>query len=380
MSTHTITNVPLLDLERQYQPFESEIKESFNEILSSKRFIMGPHIEALEESMRNYCEVKEAYALSSGTDALILALMALNIGPGDEVITTPFSFFATAGSIARVGARPVFCDICPNTLNIDPGKIVERITPYTKAIMPVHLFGQMADMDAILKIAAQHKLAVIEDAAQAIGATYHSKDGKTYKAGSMGDLGCFSFFPSKNLGALGDAGLITVNGNEKLANKVKSLRTHGETERYYHRFVGGNFRMDSLQAAFINIKLKYLDKMHAKRRSNAAFYTENLITQVITPNVHPSCQSIFNQYTIATNKRDELKKALDKACIGNAIYYPVPLHLQKCFDYLENMPGSCPIAEAAAEKVLSIPVAECNTEELHYVVEIIQDFFKSTED
>ena len=377
MSTDIITKVALLDLNRQYQPFENEIEDAFQSILKSKQFIMGPHVEALENNMKQYCGVNSAVAVSSGTDALILALMALGIGPGDEVITTPFSFFATAGSIARVGARPVFCDICPNTYNIDSSKIVEKITPYTKAIMPVHLFGQMADMDAILKIADQHQLYVIEDAAQAIGASYQSQDGKVYKAGSMGDLGCFSFFPSKNLGALGDAGLVTINGDDSLLQKVRCLRMHGETKRYHHQFVGGNFRMDSIQAAFINIKLKYLDKMHQKRQENANFYNDQLASYVIVPNIHPSCQSIYNQYTLATDKRDELKKALDQACIGNAIYYPVPLHLQDCFDYLENLPGTCPIAEAAAEKVLSIPIAECSAEELHYVADIIKDFFKT---
>lgn len=378
MTTKTISKVPLLDLKAQYEGLDEEIFQAFQDVYESKQFILGAAVKKLEQQMIDYCNTQAAVAVSSGTDALLMALMALDIGPGDEVITTPFTFFATAGSIARVGATPVFCDIDPRTFNMDPASVAKKVSPLTKAIMPVHLFGQMVDMDSILAIAKEHQLFVIEDAAQSIGATYTSNDGKCYKAGSMGDFGCFSFFPSKNLGALGDAGLLTVN-NPDYIEKAFSLRMHGETERYHHQFIGGNFRMDSLQAAFLSIKLPLLDNMHHVRQKNATFFDEALSVEglsdlVLTPQIHPQSTSIYNQYTLRSSQRQQLKLALDTACIGNAIYYPKPLHMQHCFSYLGQLSGSAPSAELVSGEVLSIPVAQCSDAELYYIVETIKEW------
>ncbi len=363
-----INSVPLLDLNAQYEPIKEEIIKVINDIFDSKRFIMGPKIDELEQKVAEYCGTKDAIGVSSGTDALVVALMALNIGYGDEVITTPFTFFATAGSIARVGAKPVFVDIDPKTFNIDPNLIEKKITSATKAIMPVHLYGQMADMDKIMAIAKKHHLYVIEDACQAIGAEYKASDGQINKAGSVGDIGCFSFFPSKNLGCIGDGGIVTTNSQE-LATKIRSLRNHGESKRYYHDMIGGNFRLDAIQAAALLVKLPLLEQQHQGRIENAHYYNERLKDMVMVPFINDGFRTIYNQYTIRVNDREKLQKTLQEKNIGNAVYYPVPLHMQQCFEYLDCQVGCCPEAEKAAKEVLSIPIyAELNSKQLDYVI------------
>jgi dTDP-4-amino-4,6-dideoxygalactose transaminase len=368
----TINNVPLLDLQAQYEPIKEEIKKVIDDVFDTKRFIMGPKIEELETKVAAYCGTKEAIGVSSGTDALIVSLMALEIGYGDEVITTPFTFFATAGSIARVGAKPVFVDIDPKTFNIDPDLIEAKITPKTKAIMPVHLFGQMSDMDKIMAIAKKHDLYVIEDACQAIGAEYKAADGVVKKAGSVGDVGCFSFFPSKNLGCIGDGGIVTTN-NVELAAKIKSLRNHGESKRYFHDMVGGNFRLDALQAAALLVKLPLLEKQHEGRIKNGEFYNKNIGDVVAVPYVKEGYRTIYNQYTLRVSDRELFQKKLNDKNVGNAVYYPVPLHLQQCFQDLGYKEGDMPQAEQAAKEVVSIPVyAELTQEQLDYVVEAVK--------
>ena len=377
MNTSTKQNIPLLDLQAQYEPMKDLIKEKMLQTFDSKYFINGPEVELLEKKISAYCGTKYAIGVSSGSDALIVAFMGLDISNGDEVITTPFSFFATAGCIARVGATPVFCDINPDTFNIDVDQIESKITPKTKAIVPVHLFGQCADMDKINAIAKKHNLAVVEDAAQAIGASYTSQDGTTKKAGNLGDVGCFSFFPSKNLGACGDAGIVTTN-DTALYEKIKSLRMHGETKRYHHKYIGGNFRIDALQAGIISIKLDFLEGQHEGRRTNAQFYNSNLntITDLKTPFILNQCTSIYNQYSLITSKRDELKEYLTQHTVGNNIYYPIPLHLQECFEYLGYKKGDFPVSEQVAEHIISIPIySELNNEQLRYVTETINAFF-----
>jgi dTDP-4-amino-4,6-dideoxygalactose transaminase len=348
------TQIPLLDLSFQYEPIQEKIFEIFKDVYQSKRFILGPEVEKFETSAAAYCGSKHAVGVTSGSDALIIALMALGIGHGDEVITTPFTFFATIGSIVRVGATPVFVDIDPNTFNIDPALIEAAITDKTKAIMPVHLFGQMADMDPICALAKKHNLEIIEDSAQAIGAEYQSDDGTTYKSGSMGTIGCFSFFPSKNLGCLGDGGMVTTN-DSILYEKLKSLRMHGETERYHHQYVGGNFRIDALQAAFLSLKLPLLDEQHQQRLENADAYNKSLKTVTI-PAIHKKAKTIYNQYTIQVENRESFQAYLNEKKIGNAIYYPVPMHKQECFKYLGHSDGDFPKTEKASNTVLSIPV------------------------
>ena len=374
MSTQTKTTVPLLDLNAQYEPMKESILKKMEEVFDSKCFINGPEVKQLEEKVAPYCDSSYAVGVSSGSDALIIALMALNIGAGDEVITSPFTFFATAGSIARVGATPVFCDINPDTFNIDTDKIEALITENTKAIMPVHLFGQCADMDAILRIAKQHDLQVIEDAAQAIGSEYTFKNGSTQKAGSMGTIGCFSFFPSKNLGACGDGGIVTTQ-DKALYEKLSSLRMHGETQRYHHKYVGGNFRLDAMQAAILNIKLDYLDGQHEGRIQNASFYNSHLEARFNKPVISEQCKSIYNQYTIKTSERDALQAHLNKHNIGNNIYYPIPLHLQECFAYLGYKQGDFPESEKAAQTVLSLPIySELSQQQLQHVVDTLNAF------
>ncbi len=375
----TITHVPLLDLQAQYAPIEADIRAAFETVLSEKQFIMGPQIEALEKEAAIYCQTKYTLGVSSGTDALVLALMAMNIGAGDEVITSPFTFFATAGSISRVGAKPVFVDIDPETFNIDASKIEAAITPNTKAIMPVHLFGQMADMDSIMAIAKAHNLYVIEDSAQSLGSEYKSKDGKTYRAGSMGDVGCFSFFPSKNLGCLGDGGLVSTNDPE-LYDKMNIMRVHGSKPKYYHHVVGGNFRLDTLQAAFLLVKLPLLEQQHRDRIENAAFYNQELadIADITLPAVKTPGRMIYNQYTLIAKDRDALHQALNEAKVGNAIYYPVPLHLQECFSDLGHKVGDFPISEQRVADVLSIPIySELSQEQMGYVVDTIRKFYNA---
>lgn len=371
----TLTNVPLLDLNRQYDPIKDEIKNILLDVFEQKRFINGPEVTELEKQIVSYTGANYAIGVSSGSDALIVSLMALDIGYEDEVITTPFSFFATAGSISRVGAIPVFCDINPDTFNIDPDQIESKITSKTKAIMPVHLFGQCADMEAIQAIAKKHNLAIIEDAAQALGSQYIFSDGKTQKAGTLGTVGCFSFFPSKNLGACGDAGIVTTN-DEALYEKIKCLRMHGETQRYHHKFVGGNFRLDTIQAAVLVIKLKHLEEQHQGRQANAAYYNKNLSATIQKPVIHPKSPSIYNQYTLKTERRDEFKEFLTANTIGNNIYYPIPLHLQECFEYLKYQKGDFPEAEKAAKTVISLPIfSELTSDELDYVCQHVNQFF-----
>lgn len=365
-------DVPLLDLKPQYAPLKKEVLAAFEEILDTQYMVNGPAVAQFEQEMADYCGTKFAVGCSSGTDALILALMAMDLKPGDEVITTPFTFFATAGSIQRRQLKPVFVDIDPDTYNLDTSQIEEVINEKTRAIMPVHLFGQMADMDDTLDLAEKHELAVIEDAAQAIGARQNGD-----AAGALGHCGCFSFFPSKNLGGAGDAGLVTTN-DETIANRLKMLRNHGAHERYYHDEVGGNFRIDTLQAAYLSIKLKHLETWHDGRRSNAAFYDKHLadVKEVTTPVIAEGNQTIYNQYVIRAKDRDELQQYLASAGVGCAVYYPLCLHEQKCFDYLGHRKGDFPISEKAAQEVLALPIyPELSEKQLTHVVETIQRFY-----
>ncbi len=348
-------SVPFIDLSFQYTQVKQGFLSKVESIFDTKGFILGPHVEELEKKLQSAYGIAHALGLSSGSDALILALMALNIGPGDEVITTPFSFFATAGSIARLGAKPVFVDVDPVTLNIDPSKIQQAITKNTKAIMPVHIYGQMADMDPIMEIAKSARLFVIEDAAQAIGAAYRSKDGRNYFAGAMGDVGCFSFYPTKNLGASGDAGLVTTQ-NTDLAEKMRCLRNHGDMSRYQHKYIGGNFRMDAIHAALLVERLPYLDSQTEERCKTAEKYTNALKSKITPPACLPQCSHIYHQYTIRTNQREKLKTHLQQHAIGHTVFYPVPLHLQECFQKFGYKAGDFPMAETATLEVLSLPI------------------------
>ncbi len=368
--------VPLLNLQKQYASIKSEIDEAVARVIASQYFILGPEVEACEKAVAEYCHASYAVGVSSGTDALLIALMAENIGPGDEVITTPYSFFATAGCIARLGAKPVFVDIEPDTFNLNPSLIEKKISQKTKALLPVHLYGQAAEMDPILAIAKKHGLIVIEDAAQAIGAEYKGK-----RAGALGDYGCFSFFPSKNLGCFGDGGLVTVNSGDK-AKKLKILRNHGMNPKYYNAFVGGNFRLDALQAAVVTVKIKYLDGWSENRSKNARTY-DRLFSEsglvksglVRLPVVKQS-RHIFNQYVIRAKKRDALVQHLKKNDTGCEIYYPVALHLQECFKFLGCRPGDFPESEKAANETLALPVyPELEISQLEHVVQIVKNFY-----
>ena len=366
----TKIKVPLLDLQRQYKDIEEDVLVAMKEVVASKQFIMGPKITELESQIASYTGCKDAVGVSSGTDALVLSLMALGVGPGDEVITTPFTFFATAGSIARVGATPVFVDIDPDTYNINPQLIESKITDKTKAIMPVHLFGQMADMNSIMDIAEKYNLKVIEDAAQAIGSKTQFR-GEERSAGSIGDVGCFSFFPSKNLGCCGDGGIVTTT-NPELAETLRIMRVHGSKPKYYHHVIGGNFRLDPLQAAVLMVKLPFLDGQHEGRRKNAQYYVNNLSSDYTSPIVKEGNYMIYNQFTIRSSKRDQVEEKLKEYMIGNAIYYPVPLHLQACFSELGYKEGDLPESERAAKEVLSIPVfPELTQEEMKYTVDVL---------
>ncbi len=364
--------VPLLDLKAQYATIKDEVLKQINEVLDSQRCIGGPKVEELEKKDAEVCGCKYAVGVSSGTDAILASLMSLGIGSGDEVITTPFTFFATAGCIARVGAKPVFVDIDPETYNINPSLIEPAITKKTKAVIPVHLFGQMADMDPIMQIAGQSSLAVIEDACQAISAAYKDK-----KAGGIGTCGCFSFFPSKNLGGIGDGGMVTTN-DEELYHKLFILRNHGSEPKYYHKLIGGNFRLDPIQAAALLVKLPLLDKWSQARRKNAAYYTKKFKDSIVgTPQISKDCVSIFNQYVIRVPRRDELLKHLQSQQIGCEIYYPVPLHLQECFAYLGCKQGDFPESEKAAREVLALPVyPELTSKMKDYVAKTILEFYQ----
>ena len=375
--------VPLLDLKAQYQTIKTEIRNRIDEICESQHFILGPHVEHMEMQIAQYCRVPHAVGVSSGSDALIAALMADRIGAGDNVITTPFTFFATAGAVVRVGARPVFVDIDPETFNLDPRQLQQVLDQAdrkdlqrTKAVIPVHLFGQCADMDEIADIVKPFKLTVIEDAAQAIGAEYKGR-----RAGSMSAFGCFSFFPSKNLGAFGDGGLVTTDTQNR-DHLLRLLRMHGMHPKYYHQHVGGNFRLDALQAAVISVKLARLDEWTAGRQANAAKYRQlfadaGLGDRVQLP-VEKHNRHIYNQFVIRVGRqRDELRAFLSKHDVGTEVYYPVPLHLQTCFADLGYQPGDFPIAEQAASEVLALPIyPELSDDQLAYVVECVAAFFK----
>jgi dTDP-4-amino-4,6-dideoxygalactose transaminase len=384
-----ISQVPLLDLKAQYATVRDEIEPAIREVCESQWFVMGPNVIELEKEVAAYSNAAYGIGVSSGTDALLVALMALDIGPGDEVITTPFTFFATGGVIARLGARPIFCDIDPATFNLDADAVEEFIKQHcdtesgqlinkstngkVRVLMPVHLFGQTADMAAMMAIAKRYGLMVVEDAAQAIG----SEDADGRRAGSIGDIGCFSFFPSKNLGAFGDGGMCTAN-DEELADKLRILRLHGGKPKYYHSIVGGNFRLDALQAAILLVKLKYLDQWSAARQENAKRYDEmfaSFAPSIATPVVRDGCRHIYNQYTLRVPDRDALRAHLSEHNIGTEIYYPVPLHLQECFADLGYSEGDCPHSEAAARSVLAVPIyPELTPEQQEYVVNTIGSF------
>lgn len=367
--------VPLLDLEPVHSPLRDQLQEAVNRVLKSNRFIGGPEIEHFEHEMADYCGVAEAIGVSSGTDALLVSLMALGVGYGDEVIVPSFTFFSTAGSVRRVGAVPVFCDIEPRALNLDSEKLPELITRRTKAVIPVHLFGQCADMDPILEICRSNSLSVIEDAAQAVGARYRGR-----MAGSMGDTGCFSFFPSKNLGGIGDGGLVTTN-DKALANKIRSLREHGAERRYYHESVGGNFRLDAIQGAALRVKLRHVETWHEQRRRNAAAYLEGLSELgnagvVRLPEELIDRRHVFNQFVIRVKERDALQQYLTGHRIGTAVYYPVPLHKQVCFADIETPEGSLPESEKAAEQVLALPVFPGLSEpQREKVIHCVRDYY-----
>jgi len=365
--------IPLLDLKAQYANIKKEILAAVSEVLESQRCIGGPKVAELEEKIAAISDSRFAVGVSSGTDAILNSLMSLGIGDGDEVITTPFTFFATVGCIVRAGAKPVFVDIEPKTFNINPELIEAAVTEKTKAIMPVHLFGQMADMDPIMEIANKYNLAVIEDAAQSITSSYKGR-----KAGGIGTMGCFSFFPSKNLGGIGDGGMIVTN-DEQLCNLIKIMRDHGANPKYYHKFVGGNFRLDAIQAAALSVKLPHLDEWSEARRRNAAYYDKRFAgTFVTSPYVSPECVSVYNQYCIRVSKRDEIVAHLREKDIGCEIYYPVPLHLQECFRSLGYKEGDLPEAEKAAKEVIALPIYPELTDEMKdYVVDAVLEVGKA---
>jgi dTDP-4-amino-4,6-dideoxygalactose transaminase len=366
-------NVPLLDLKAQYATIKAEVDKAVAEVLESQYFILGPKVEQCEKSIAAYSNCSYAIGVSSGSDALLACLMAENIGAGDEVITTPYSFFATAGAIARLGAVPVFVDIDPATYNIDPLQIRSRITPRTRAIIPVHLYGQMADMDPIMRVADEHGFVVIEDAAQAIGAEYKGR-----RAGSIGQYGCFSFFPSKNLGGAGDGGMIVTNDAQR-AERLRCLRSHGSKPKYYHKIVGGNFRLDAIQAAVVSAKLPHLDDWTSARQRNAQRYDrlfEEAGSSIELPAVHTD-RHIFNQYVVQLSSRDELQAYLKQKGIGTEVYYPVPLHLQECFAYLGYQNGAFPASERAAKETLALPISpEVTDSQARFVVDCVGEFLE----
>jgi dTDP-4-amino-4,6-dideoxygalactose transaminase len=386
-------DVPLLDLKPQYSQLSAEIRTAIDRVCTSQAFILGPAVQELERQVAEYSQCRHGIGVSSGTDALLLALMGLAIGPGDEVITSPYTFFATAGTIARTGARPLFCDIDPASYNIAPAAVASFIGQHcemlagqltnrrtggrVKALMPVHLYGQVAEMDPLLEIARTHGLRVIEDAAQAIGAA----DAQGRRACSFGDVGCLSFFPTKNLGAFGDAGMCVANDAE-LAERLAVLRVHGGKPKYYHSLIGGNFRLDELQAAVLNVKLPHLDAWTAARQRNAALYdaafaAAGLGSAVRTPTAVPGARHIYNQYVIRARDRDRLREHLKEQGIGTEIYYPVPLHLQQCFAYLGHRAGDFPASERAAQESVALPIyPELSAEQLGYVVESVIGFYR----
>lgn len=369
-----LIEVPFLDLKAQYAPLRLEILAEITRVCDSQCFILGPEVGALEQEVASFCGIRFGVGVSSGTDALLSALMATGAGPGDEVITTSYSFFATAGVIARLGARPVFVDIDPRTLNLDSKQINGKITSRTKAILPVHLFGRCADLGPILEAAHRHGIAVIEDAAQAIGA----RDAQGRQAGAIGHMGCFSFFPSKNLGAFGDAGMV-VTDDPGLAEALRVLRVHGGKPKYHHGVVGGNFRLDALQAAVLRVKLKYLTSWAQARRDNAdryrlLFEEMELLERVSLPQDVPG--HVYNQFVVRVPERDGLQAFLKERGVGTEVYYPLPLHCQECFQDLGYRRGDFPESEAAADQSLALPIyPELSEEQQHYVVGQIGEFY-----
>jgi len=377
------TKIPFFDLAAQFKSIEGEIKSAMDEVFQNQQFILGSKVQTLEETIAQYCRARYAIGVASGSDALLLALMALGIGTGDEVILPPFTFFATAGAVSRLGAIPVFVEIDRETYNIDPSKIEEKITTRTKAIIPVHLFGQCADMAPLLKIAKEKRLFIIEDAAQALGAEYKPTPGSEgRRAGQIGDLGCFSFYPTKNLGAFGDAGMVTTD-NSGWAEKLRLLRVHGSQPKYFHKQIGINSRLDTLQAAILLVKFKYLEKWTAERQKKAERYRllfQDLISSVkgfMLPTVQYQNRHIFHQYVIRVPERDRLKQFLSEEGIGTDIYYPVSLHLQECYSFLKYQRGDLPVSEKASEEVLALPIyPEMTDDQQMAVVDRIKAFYK----
>jgi dTDP-4-amino-4,6-dideoxygalactose transaminase len=368
--------VPLLDLTEQNQSLRVEIEAALGRVLDTNGFILGAEVAALEKELAEYCGTKYAIGCASGTDALLLAFMALEIGAGDEVITTPYSFFATVSSITRVGAKPVFVDIDPQTFNLDVSQVEAKITEKTKAIEPVHLFGQCAEMSGLQRISNKYDIPIVEDAAQAIGAEFEGK-----RAGSMGKIGCFSFYPSKNLGGMGDGGFLTTDDDE-LAEKLFALRVHGSKEKYYHKWIGLNSRLDGFQGAVLRVKLPFLDKWSNQRKANADYYrqlfTDAGLTQYVRlPFEGEKVKHIYNQFVIGVpNRRDDLRRFLAENEIGTDVYYPVSLHVQECFAYLGYKPGDFPESERASRETLALPIfPELKREQQEYVVEKIAEFF-----
>lgn len=393
MTTQKIT-VPLLDLKPQYQALKAELDAAMLKVAASQMFILGPAVRELEEKLAAYSGARHGVGLSSGTDALLIALMACDIGPGDEVVTSPYTFFATGGTIVRVGARPIFIDIEPQSFNIDVNLVHRFLEEYcerragglynretggrVRALMPVHLYGQSADMDPLMALARKYDLPLIEDAAQSIGAEY--PPGR--RSGGIGDIGCLSFFPTKNLGAFGDAGMCVTN-DDALAAKLRMLRVHGMEPKYYHAMIGGNFRIDELQAAVLLVKFRHLEDWHAGRRRNAAFYDAafrkaGIADRVTTPAVLPGYRHIYNQYVIRVQNRDRLRPHLAACGIGTEVYYPVSLHMQQCFAYLGYRPMDCPESARAARETLALPIyPELTEAQLQYVVDSIAQFLKA---
>jgi dTDP-4-amino-4,6-dideoxygalactose transaminase len=370
MPVKAMMQVPLLDLKAQYADIKSDMDQAIHRVLDSARFIGGPEVSGLEEEVARYCATAHAIACASGTDALLLALRGLDVGPGDEVVTSAFSFFASAGTIANVGARPVFVDIDPRTYNLDPHRLEAAITPLTKAVVAVHLFGQCCDLTAVKAVCDKHQLFLIEDAAQAIGSEWEGR-----RAGSVGDLGAFSFFPSKNLGAAGDGGMMTAQ-DATLAERVRLLREHGAKPKYYHALVGTNSRLDAIQAAILRVKLRHLDRWSEKRAKNAALYDQLFEGARLTrPYKDARTRHIYNQYVIRHPQRDALRQHLADRGVGTEIYYPVPLHLQQCFAPLGHREGDMPQSEAAAREVLALPIyPELTEEQIRYVAACVRDF------
>jgi dTDP-4-amino-4,6-dideoxygalactose transaminase len=359
--------IPMVDLKRQYHALKSEIDAAIKDVLEQAQFILGPNVNKLEEEIAAYHGLPYAVGVANGTDALLLALRACGVGAGDEVITTPFTFIATAEVIALLNAVPVFVDISPTTFNLDCNQIADKITKKTKAIIPVHLFGHPADMESIMKIAEKYNLKIIEDCAQAFGARYHGR-----KVGTIGDAGCFSFFPSKNLAGYGDGGMV-ITKSEEIAKQIKILRNHGSSVRYYHQAVGYNSRLDEIQAAIIRIKFNKIDQFNASRRKNAAAYCAAITrNDVVLPSIDSGCEHVYHQFTIRTKNRDVLAKALQEKDIASAVYYPVPLHQQEVFVKMYNLSGKLPQSENCAREVISLPMfPELNKEEIGIIADVI---------